>query len=81
MRKCATHLRTGVLVVARSATSPSKRAAANLVFQVVFNHYEKGSIILTSSEIVTSAHAPANLCQVPPGWPWVQLGSPVRRSW
>ncbi|MFF3609869.1 IS21-like element helper ATPase IstB [Streptomyces sp. NPDC002463] len=48
--KLRTYLRPGVLVVDEVGYQPLERAEANLVFQVIFKRYEKGSIILTSNK-------------------------------
>ncbi|SFL68833.1 DNA replication protein DnaC [Streptomyces pini] len=48
--KFGTYLRPSVLVADEVGYQPLERAEANLVFQVISKHYEKGSIILTSNK-------------------------------
>ncbi|MFE9132571.1 IS21-like element helper ATPase IstB [Streptomyces sp. NPDC007355] len=48
--KLGRYLRSAVLVVDEVGYQPLERAEANLVFQVIFKRYEKGSIILTSNK-------------------------------
>lgn len=48
--KLGAYLRPSVLVVDEVGYQPLERAEANLVFQVISKHYEKGSIILTSNK-------------------------------
>ncbi|WTQ39295.1 ATP-binding protein [Actinacidiphila glaucinigra] len=63
--KFGTYLSPSVLVVDEVGYQPLERAEAKLVFQVISEHYEKGSIILTSNKTLR-AHVPANPCQAAP---------------
>ncbi|CAM5585377.1 hypothetical protein STENM327S_06377 [Streptomyces tendae] len=50
--KLTSYLRPAVLVVDEVGYQPLERAEANLVFQVISKRYEKGSIILTSEQVL-----------------------------
>ncbi|MCX5078572.1 ATP-binding protein [Streptomyces sp. NBC_00424] len=51
--KLGSYLRLSALVVDEVGCQSLERAEANLVFQVISKHYEKGAIILTSNKTLS----------------------------